>query len=289
MIPKKNSTWLCLLFTLLLLQFLLNACTKSQSPNADAPEGLVFVKGGNFTNQHMKLHQSPISVADFYLGKYEVTQKEWVEVMGTNPSKFKFDNHPVESVSWYDAIVYCNARSLKEALQPYYQVDSMHLDRVNTSVYDTLKWTVKINPKANGYRLPTELEWVYAASGGAISQNFTFSGHNNVDEAAWFWKNSGDKLQAGQWNYAAMEGNNSSTHQVGLKMPNELGLYDMSGNVYELCHDWYEEAGVPAGESRVLRGGSWAAVALTCELTFRHFFVPNNKSGDVGFRVCRNI
>lgn len=284
---KNIVTSLFIVLILLPFLFLFDACSKPQKTKAVA-EDLVFIKGGSITNKKLKLHRSKVSISDFYMGRYEVTQEEWVDVMGTNPSRFKFEDHPVEMISWYDAVVYCNKRSLKEALDPFYRIDSLRLDEVNTSVYDSIKWAVKINPKANGYRLPTELEWVYAASGGASSQSFTFSGWDSVDEVAWYWKNSGDKPQGGYWNYDAMEGNNSRTHKIGSKKPNELGLYDMSGNVYELCQDWYQEDGVPAGESRVLRGGSWAAVALTCELTFRHFFVPNNKSGDVGFRVCRN-
>lgn len=288
---KSKTIATRLLITLILIPFFLlffKACSKPQKSKTSIPEDLVLIKGGPVTNKKLKLHRSNISIPDFYLGRYEVTQEEWTDVMGENPSRFKFKDHPVEMVNWYDAVLYCNKRSLKEALDPFYKIDSLLQDEVNTSVYDSIKWTVEINPKANGYRLPTELEWVYAASGGALSKNFTFSGGDNMDEVAWCWKNSGDKTQNGYWNYNAMETNNTKTHKIGSKKPNELGLYDMSGNVYELCQDWYEEESFPAGESRVLRGGSWAAVELTCELAFRHFFVPNNKSGDVGFRVCRN-
>ncbi len=286
---SKNITpRLFMVLILLSLLFLFNACSKPQESDKEEQKGLVFIKGGNFTNQKLELHHSNLTIADFYLGQYEVTQKEWVEVMGTNPSRFKLAGHPVEMISWYDAVVYCNKRSLKEALDPFYQIDSLHLDEVNISEYDSIKWTVKVHPEANGYRLPTELEWVYAASGGPSSKSFTFSGGNSVDAVAWYWKNSGDNPQGGYWNYDAMEANNCSTHKIGSKAPNELGLYDMSGNVYELCQDWYEEEDFPAGESRVIRGGSWAAVELTCQLAFRHFFIPNSKSGDVGLRVCRS-
>ncbi len=286
--PKNIASSLFLILIALPFFFLFNSCSKSQNAEFAIAEDLVLIKGGGFTNQKLQLHRSNVSIADFYIGKKEVSQKEWFEVMGTNPSRFKLEGHPVEMITWYDAIVYCNKRSLQEALDPFYQIDSLHIDEINTSPDDSIKWTVNINNGANGYRLPTELEWVYAASGGQSSESFAFSGADSIAVVAWYWQNSGDKPQGGYWDYNALEGNNSRTHKIGSKKPNELGLYDMSGNVYELCQDWYEEEGVPPGASRVIRGGSWAAVELTCELAFRHFFVPNNRSGDVGFRVCRS-
>jgi formylglycine-generating enzyme required for sulfatase activity len=124
-----------------------------------APAGFVFVKGGTFKNIKSNYYGKDVTVSDFYIGRYDVTQKEWVEVMGRNPSKFKGDDRPVEMVSWYDSIEYCNRRSIKEGLQPYYNIDKGRKDPNNKpdptfGELDNVKWTVTLNPGANGYRLP---------------------------------------------------------------------------------------------------------------------------------------
>jgi len=150
--------------------------------------------------------------------------------MGSNPSKFKGDKLPVESVNWYDAIEYCNNRSIREGLTPYYNIDKKRKDPGNKpdpkfGDLDTIKWTVTINPGANGYRLPTEAEWEYAAGGGQMSRSYTFSGSNNVEEVAWYWRNSGDKPLTGFWLWRDLEENHDRPRPVGGKSPNELGLY----------------------------------------------------------------
>ncbi len=162
---------------------------------SDVPEGMVFVEGGTFEmgsndyDNEKPVHR--VTVSDFYIGKYEVTQKEWQEVMGNNPSRNKGDDLPVENVSWND-------------IQDYLQ---------------------RLNAKTGGnYRLPTEAELEYAARGGNKSHGYEYSGSNTLDNVAWYYDNSGSK-----------------THSVGTKQPNELGIYDMSGNVWEWCNDWYGE------------------------------------------------
>jgi formylglycine-generating enzyme required for sulfatase activity len=227
------------------------------------PDSLVWVKGGEFKNTKSNYYGKGVTVSDFYIGKYAVTQKEWLEVMGSNPAKFKGDNLPVERVSWYDSIEYCNKRSLKEGLKPYYNIQKNKPDPNNQpdprfGQLDTVKWTVTINKGANGYRLPTEAEWEYAASGGGLSRSYT--------------------------------------KPVGTKKPNELGLYDMSGNVRQWCWDWQgdlpahvaDPRGSNAGFHRVWKGGGWIGAAFCCASAFRGGLAANGTGPDQGLRVCRN-
>jgi len=235
---------------------------------------LVYVEGGSFQmgsndggSDEKPVHQ--VTVSSFYIGKYEVTQKEWQEVMGSNPSNWKGDNLPVEQVSWYDAVDYCNKRSRKEGLTPCYSGSGSNI---------TCNWS------ANGYRLPTEAEWEYAARGGNKSKGYKYSGSNDVGAVAWYDGNSGNK-----------------THEVGTKAANELGIHDMSGNVWEWCWDWYNSGyyakspgsdpkGPGSGSSRVLRGGSWRyLVVVLCRVAIRSSFVPGIRSCDGGLRVLRAI
>jgi formylglycine-generating enzyme required for sulfatase activity len=197
-------------------------------------EGGTFQMGSNNGDSDEKpIHT--VTVKSFSISKYEVTQKEWQEVMGNNPSGFKGDNRPVENVSWYEAVDYCNKRSIKERLTPVYKGSGDNI---------TCDWN------ANGYRLPTEAEWEFAAKGGTKEYLTTeYSGSNSVDVVAWYSGNSGN-----------------STHPVGTKAANSLGIYDMSGNVWEWCWDWYggyssgsqtDPRGAVSGAIRVFRGGSW--------------------------------
>ena len=199
------------------------------------------------------------------MGKYEVTQRKWQELMGNNPSNFKGDNLPVENISWFEVIEYCNKRSVKEGLTPCYQGSGNSI---------TCDWS------ANGYRLPTEAEWEYAAKGG--NKNFLthlYSGSSSAGAVAWYDGNNGN-----------------TTHPVGTKAPNDLGLYDMSGNVYEWCWDWYgnygsgaqtDPTGAVSGTGRVYRGGSWSGSASFVRSSYRNSFGPSFRLSYLGFRLVR--
>jgi formylglycine-generating enzyme len=264
------------------------------------PDDLVLVQGGTFKNTKSNYYGKGITVSDFYIGKYAVIQKEWLEVMGSNPSRFKGDNLPVEMVSWYDSVEYCNRRSIKEGLKPYYNIVRNEKDPNNEpdpkfGELDNLQWTVTINEGAAGYRLPTEAEWEYAAGGGRLSRSYTYSGSDNADEVAWYWRNSGDDALSGAWNWPAIERNHDRTKPVGGKKPNELGLYDMSGNVRQWCWDWHgdlathvaDPRGSRGGFGRVWKGGGWIGAAFCCESAYRGSLAANGIGPDQGFRVCR--
>jgi formylglycine-generating enzyme required for sulfatase activity len=269
------------LFILLLTAIIIivGACSQKE------PDNFILVKGGTFMNTKSNYYRKNITISSFYISKYEVTQKEWIEIMESNPSQFKGDNLPVEMVSWYDCVEYCNKRSIKEGLKPYYNIDKNNKDLNNTSNIDDIKWTVTINAGADGYRLPTEAEWEYAAGGGKMSNSYIYSGGNDVDKVAWYWKNSGDKNLTGEWFWATLEKNNCKTKPFGGKKSNELGLYDMSGNVREWCWDWHESnENEPKG--RVWKGGGWIGADFCCESSFRGNLEASGKGPDQGFRVC---
>ncbi|WP_366296017.1 SUMF1/EgtB/PvdO family nonheme iron enzyme [Paenibacillus sp. AN1007] len=264
----------------------LSAC--STGSNAAVSDDLVLVEGGRFKSSKTSYSGQDITLSDFYIGKYEVTQKQWFDVMGDNPAGFKGEERPVERVTWYDAIEYCNARSLKENLKPYYTIDKETTDMNNKNENDNVKWTVTINEDANGYRLPTAAEWEYAASGGQKSQNFTYSGSNNPDEAAWYWMNAGEKPLTGDWNWPAIENNRNQTKPVGQQKANELGIYDMSGNVREWCWEWHSHPETPDNTWRVSKGGGWVSSVNTAEISYPGKFDANGLGPDQGLRVVRS-
>lgn len=275
-----------LIFLFIAIMIVVSACSQEKPGKND---NLVFVKGGAFKNTKSNFYGKEVTLSNFYIGKYEVTQKEWMEVMGSNPSGFTGNDLPVEMVSWYDAVEYCNQRSIKEGLEPYYNIDKSKKDPNNKSDNDNIKWTVTINAEANGYRLPTEAEWEYASGGGQMSKSYTYSGSNHADEVSWYWRNAGDKLLTGDWNWPIIENNNNKTQSVGVKKPNELGLYDMSGNVREWCWNWYgDDLNSNSGSFRVVKGGGWIGDVGSNESSFRGKFEANGFGPDQGFRVSRS-
>jgi formylglycine-generating enzyme required for sulfatase activity len=238
------------------------------------PVNMVKINGGTFMmgspaneagRENIEL-QHQIKLNDFYIGNYPVTQKEYQELMGTNPSNFIGDNHPVENVSWYDAIDYCNKRSQNEGLTPVY-----------TRSGNKVTW----NQKANGYRLPTEAEWEYACRAGTTTAYNTGADTIN-DNIGWYNANSDNK-----------------SHSSGQKSVNTWGLYDMHGNVFEWCWDFYQSnyysnssknnpAGPSSGANRVRRGGGWDVFGPYLRSAYRGGSNPNTHDIGIGFRVVRS-
>jgi formylglycine-generating enzyme required for sulfatase activity len=216
--------------------------------------------------------QHRVTISGFYMGKYEVTQKEWTEVMGTNPSNFKGDNLPVEMISWYEAVEYCNKRSIKEGLPVAYR---------GSGDVITCDFT------AGGYRLPTETEWEYACRAGTTTPFNT--GNNITTEQANYDGNYPYNGHAkGTYRERAM--------RVGSFAPNSWGLYDMHGNVWEWCWDWFgdyrtaawiDPMGASSGSYRVLRGGSWLIDGQRLRSACRSNNTPSNRYSDLGFRLVR--
>jgi formylglycine-generating enzyme required for sulfatase activity len=215
--------------------------------------------------------QHQVTVSGFYMGKYEVTQKEWTAVMGSNPSLFKGDNLPIEQVSWYDAIDYCNKRSIREGLRPVYTWNG-----------NSVTW----NQSANGYRLPTEAEWEYACRAGTTTP---FSTGSNITT------NQANYNGNYPYNGNMGGGYRQKTWNVGSGAANAWGLYDMHGNVWEWCWDWYERnaqtdpADASSDTARVRRGGGWYSLARNLRSGLRSYGAPSDQSDDLGFRLTLSL
>lgn len=261
----KTTAAICLSGALLLLP----GCERSpgtdaSKPTKDSPEqsaapslkspgtptNMVQIPGGRFQmgdNRESDAKPHPVAVSTFFMDKNLVTQDQYEKAMGDNPSRWKGGSNPVEQVRWSDAVRFCNKRSEQEGLKP---------------CYDLKTW--KCDFEANGYRLPTEAEWEYACRAGTATAYYFGDDPSKLGEYAWFDKNSG-----------------GHPRPVGQKQPNAWGLFDMSGNLWEWCNDFYavdyysqspptDPKGPDSGQTKVVRGGAWRFSAERCRSGYRY-------------------
>ena len=270
-------------------------------PTAAPPPGveLVLVSPGTFIQgspaseplrRSDETQRTVTLTKSFRFGEHEVTQAEWQSVMGWGDSRFPGADHPVEHVTWFDCLRFCNALSTREGLSPVY---TLRRESYNGNHLTSAR--VLWDEDADGYRLPTEAEWEYACrattvtafSSGAItasegSSDFPDCGQDpNLDEVGWYCDNSG-----------------GTTRPVGGKAANNWGLADMHGNVQEWCWDWYDSypasaatdpVGPAQGSYRSVRGGSWSSLASSCRAACRYRELPGGGNHAIGLRLARTV
>ena len=256
------------------------------------PENFVLIKGGSFQMGSPESEawrsadetQHSVTVSDFYMSKYELTQKEYEEIMGNNPSNFLGETLPVENVSWLDAVAYCNARSEKENLTPVYTIDGQNVS-----------W----DRSSNGYRLPTEAEWEYACHAGTTTpfymenspsaEEANYYGHYPYEIEDNYFSQGNLQVQPGEYR--------QTTVPVDSFSENPYGLYNMHGNVSEWVWDYYSEysteaqtdpAGPASGTLRVYRGGGWNDFAKNMRSAYRATLEQNKGSFNLGIRLVLN-
>ncbi|PID67179.1 MAG: hypothetical protein CR959_01530 [Fusobacteriales bacterium] len=258
-----------------------------KNKNIGIEKDMVFVEGGEYKP---KFADEEIEVIDLYVSKYQLVQEEWEKYMDENPSEFKGERKPVESIEWIQALEFCNKISKTYGFQPVYKIEDGKLSKIIYKDGEEIYPYSADFSKTEGYRLPIELEWEWFARGGVVAlENKTFdttyAGSNDIEEVAWHFGNSGKQ-----------------THTVGLKKANELGLYDCSGNVREWCYDIVKNYfGIPDSDfhiskdkpyiydneenTKVVRGGSRLWDDLESKLIRR--FVSSDAYKDIGFRIVR--
>lgn len=221
--------------------------------DANTGHEMIAVPAGQVSMSDRRTQRTwSVHLAPYRLAVFPVTQALYAQLTDRQPSAAREDHCPVESVSWWDAVSFCNTLSHREGLTPAYE---LHADA------DGIEW----NASADGYRLPTEAEWQHACRAGTAGPRY-----GPLDEIAWYRDNSRDRI-----------------HEVGGRQPNPWGLHDMLGNVWEWCWDIYDPE--VYGSYRVLRGGGWFDEHWSCRSSVRRRSHPTFQVDDVGFRVARSI
>ena len=264
-------------------------------------ENMIFVKGGKYQPSFADEEKE---VFDIEVCKYPTTQKMWTEVIEENPSTYIGDSKPVNSVTWWEALEYCNKLSEKYGLEPVYDLSKSgeEILMIKELGGETVYPDVANFKNTEGFRLPTEVEWEWFARGGqvAIEQetfDYTYSGSNDIDEVAWHRDNSGGKVRYNWEGKAHYEG--GSPQDVCLKKPNQLGLFDCSGNIREWCYDtsdtiekgktYVYKAFDSTKKLRIVKGGSWYNKPNLCEIGYHADGESNEKFGNYGFRIVRTV
>ena len=241
---------------------------------------MVEIPAGTFTMGDSDNGTFTCTLSAFRMSKYDITQSQYQAITGTNPSDFSGNSDaascPVEQVTWYDAVEFCNKLSTQDGLTPVYTITGR---TPSDGSYPITSATVSAAWGNTGYRLPTEAQWEYAARAGTTS--------------TYYWGEASDDTTVGQ--YAWFSSNSNATHAVGQKLPNKFGLYDMAGNVLQWCWDWYDSypsgsppdpTGPSSGSNRVIRGGSWDDSSFILTSACRGSSYPSEQFDYFGFRVC---
>ena len=220
---------------------------------------MIYIKGGEIDIDSADSTRH-LMCRNIYLSETELTNTQYHTLTQILLAEVKRGNQPVNVLNWYDAINFCNALSLAEGFEPCYK---------------KVKSTYVFLPEKNGYRLPTALEWEYAARGGIKTKIYEYSGSNNIDEVAWY-----DSVES---NYTPRQ-----IHEVKQKKPNELGFYDMSGNLWEWCWDSANEVNSKNDVFRVIKGGSFAAAKYMSKIGYSGYQFMTTSADKIGIRLCRN-
>jgi formylglycine-generating enzyme len=270
-----------------------------RTPVSPVTGTLIYVPAGCY-RRNSKFFDINIVCKPFYMSEYEITYDEFFDVTGMKLTDNTSGRYPVKFVNWYQAVIFCNMLSKKENLKPVYSINGctdpgVWIKKVRgfipTGHTDPYLNAVKADWKADGYRLPTELEWIWAARGADSSKTDDeipfagFYGTGTLGDYAWYKGNSF-----------------STSHEIGLKKPNKLGLFDMSGNVFEWCWDWFGDTphgiilsvtsrgtGCESGVARVIKGGGWRDIPSEFVLSYRCGSFPYDRDHYVGFRIVRNV